>query len=159
MRLQVYTDSAFFFDRNTAKLLLDFWNQHKPITCEIDAYGDFLQALGPMATAEYTGNRLVQPMLCFRRCENGGAPVAACVGCRATFAHGNTVVKCVSRRQYVSSTTYDCLASSACYYSENVISESNDLATTRLKLYEHLKGTRLNVVLCNWVSSVLLHIS
>ena len=56
----------------------------------MDAYGDFLQALGPNATAEYTGN------------------------------------------------------------SANVISETDDLAVTRLKLYNHLKGTRLNVVLCNW---------
>jgi len=26
--------------------------KHKPLTCEIDAYGDFLQALGPDANSE-----------------------------------------------------------------------------------------------------------
>jgi len=87
---EVYTDSAFFFDMPTGRHLLAFYTANKPLTCEVDAYGDFLQALGPLATAEYTGN------------------------------------------------------------ADNVISESDALATTRLKLYEHLKGTQLNVVLCNW---------
>lgn len=87
---EVYTDSAFYFDRATGKSLLAFFVENKPLTCEVDAYGDFLQALGPNATADYTGN------------------------------------------------------------SANVISETDDLAVTRLKLYNHLKGSRLNVVLCNW---------
>lgn len=34
--------------------LSQFYHQHKPLTCEIDAYGDFLQALGPDATSEVT---------------------------------------------------------------------------------------------------------
>ena len=29
---------------------LQFYSRNKPLTCEIDAYGDFLQALGPDAT-------------------------------------------------------------------------------------------------------------
>eukprot|EP00039_Didymoeca_costata_P004650 m.75247 g.75247 ORF g.75247 m.75247 type:complete len:428 (+) comp12491_c0_seq2:22-1305(+) len=85
----VLTDSAFFFDRATTKLLLEFYTQNNPILCEIDAYGDFLQALGPKSTHEYTGNNA------------------------------------------------------------NVISETNTLSETRLKLYEHLKGTRLNVIACH----------
>lgn len=52
----VYTDSAYFVDWNTAKHLYDFSDEIKPIDCEIDAYGDFLQALGPEASAEYTKN-------------------------------------------------------------------------------------------------------
>jgi fucose-1-phosphate guanylyltransferase len=41
---EVYTDSAFFFDRSTAKSLLQFYTANKPLQCEVDAYGDFLQA-------------------------------------------------------------------------------------------------------------------
>jgi len=77
--------------RQTAKHLLQFYKEHAPLTCEIDAYGDFLQALGPEATAEYCGD-----------------------------------VK-------------------------NVISVEAGLTKTRLALYEHLKGCKLNVVLCDQV--------
>ena len=52
----VYTDSMFFVDWKTAKSLYDFSDEIKPIDCEIDAYGDFLQALGPDASDEYTEN-------------------------------------------------------------------------------------------------------
>lgn len=52
----VYTDSTYFVDWNTAKKLYDFADEIKPIDCEIDAYGDFLQALGPEASADYTKN-------------------------------------------------------------------------------------------------------
>ncbi|XP_007885475.2 fucose-1-phosphate guanylyltransferase [Callorhinchus milii] len=52
----VYTDSTFYFDRATAKHLLMLLKEIDPISCEIDAYGDFLQALGPDATQEYTKN-------------------------------------------------------------------------------------------------------
>ena len=52
----VYTDSVFFVDWRTAKNLYDFSQQIQPIDCEIDAYGDFLQALGPEASADYTKN-------------------------------------------------------------------------------------------------------
>ena len=52
----VYTDSVFFVDWRTAKNLYDFSQQIQPIDCEIDAYGDFLQALGPEASADYTEN-------------------------------------------------------------------------------------------------------
>ncbi|KAL9952409.1 hypothetical protein ACROYT_G039659 [Oculina patagonica] len=52
----VYTDSMFFVDWKTAKSLYDFSDEIKPIDCEIDAYGDFLQALGSEASAEYTEN-------------------------------------------------------------------------------------------------------
>ena len=52
----VYTDSVFFVDWRTAKSLYDFSQHIQPIDCEIDAYGDFLQALGPEASADYTKN-------------------------------------------------------------------------------------------------------
>ena len=52
----VFTDSTYFVDWNTAKSLYDFSDQITPIDCEIDAYGDFLQALGPDASANYTKN-------------------------------------------------------------------------------------------------------
>ena len=30
--------------------------EHKPLKCELDAYGDFLQALGPEASKQYCNN-------------------------------------------------------------------------------------------------------
>ncbi|NWV18451.1 FPGT guanylyltransferase, partial [Origma solitaria] len=50
----VYTDSVFYIDHSTAKQLLMFYKQVGTLCCEIDAYGDFLQALGPGATPDYT---------------------------------------------------------------------------------------------------------
>ncbi|XP_075011621.1 fucose-1-phosphate guanylyltransferase [Calonectris borealis] len=52
----VYTDSIFYMDHSTAKQLLTFYKQMGTLCCEIDAYGDFLQALGPGATQDYTKN-------------------------------------------------------------------------------------------------------
>ncbi|NXT60094.1 FPGT guanylyltransferase, partial [Chaetops frenatus] len=52
----VYTDSVFYIDHSTAKQLLMFYKQMGTLRCEIDAYGDFLQALGPGATPDYTKN-------------------------------------------------------------------------------------------------------
>ncbi|XP_062436924.1 fucose-1-phosphate guanylyltransferase [Rhea pennata] len=52
----VYTDSIFYIDHNTAEILLAFYKQIDTLCCEIDAYGDFLQALGPGATQDYTKN-------------------------------------------------------------------------------------------------------
>ncbi|XP_077784713.1 fucose-1-phosphate guanylyltransferase isoform X1 [Podarcis muralis] len=52
----VYTDSLFYIDHTTAKLLLAFYKQMGVLCCEIDAYGDFLQALGPGATPNYAKN-------------------------------------------------------------------------------------------------------
>ncbi|XP_042640706.1 fucose-1-phosphate guanylyltransferase isoform X2 [Tyto alba] len=52
----VYTDSIFYIDHSTAKQLLTFYKEVGPLCCEIDAYGDFLQALGPGATQDYTKN-------------------------------------------------------------------------------------------------------
>ncbi|XP_005532834.1 PREDICTED: fucose-1-phosphate guanylyltransferase [Pseudopodoces humilis] len=52
----VYTDSVFYMDHSTAKQLLLFYKQMGTLCCEIDAYGDFLQALGPGATLDYTKN-------------------------------------------------------------------------------------------------------
>nr|XP_033771859.1 fucose-1-phosphate guanylyltransferase isoform X9 [Geotrypetes seraphini] len=50
----VYTDSLFYMDYKTAKLLLSYFKEEGTLCCEIDAYGDFLQALGHEATQEYT---------------------------------------------------------------------------------------------------------
>ncbi|XP_004679182.1 PREDICTED: fucose-1-phosphate guanylyltransferase [Condylura cristata] len=52
----VYTDSLFYMDYKSARRLLDFYEEIGTLSCEIDAYGDFLQALGPGATVEYTRN-------------------------------------------------------------------------------------------------------
>ncbi|XP_075688956.1 fucose-1-phosphate guanylyltransferase isoform X1 [Rhinoderma darwinii] len=52
----VYTDSLFYMDHDTVKVLLRFFEELGLINCEIDAYGDFLQALGPEATLDYTEN-------------------------------------------------------------------------------------------------------
>ncbi|XP_010167401.2 fucose-1-phosphate guanylyltransferase, partial [Antrostomus carolinensis] len=52
----VYTDSIFYMDHSIAKQLLMFYKQMGTLCCEIDAYGDFLQALGPGATQDYTKN-------------------------------------------------------------------------------------------------------
>ncbi|XP_073500001.1 fucose-1-phosphate guanylyltransferase [Phyllobates terribilis] len=52
----VYTDSLYYMDHGTMMLLLRFFEELGVVTCEIDAYGDFLQALGPEATLDYTEN-------------------------------------------------------------------------------------------------------
>lgn len=52
----VYTDSTYYVDFDTAKSLINLLTELGPLSCEIDAYGDFLQALGPKATIEYTNN-------------------------------------------------------------------------------------------------------
>ncbi|XP_005946557.1 fucose-1-phosphate guanylyltransferase isoform X2 [Haplochromis burtoni] len=52
----VYTDSTYYVDFDTAKSLLNVLTELGPLSCEIDAYGDFLQALGSKATIEYTNN-------------------------------------------------------------------------------------------------------
>ncbi len=52
----VYTDSTYYFDYETAMTLLTLFSEISPLTCEIDAYGDFLQALGQRATVDYTEN-------------------------------------------------------------------------------------------------------
>ena len=42
----VYTDSVFWFDTATKERLLSIYDNLAPLGVEIDAYGDFLQALG-----------------------------------------------------------------------------------------------------------------
>ena len=49
----IYSDSAYFMDMETALLLLSWYQKRNGVRCEIDAYGDFLQALGPDADNEY----------------------------------------------------------------------------------------------------------
>ena len=51
-----YTDSSFFFSHNVTRKLAAFVDKNGGINCEIDAYGDFLQALGPRATSQYIHN-------------------------------------------------------------------------------------------------------
>eukprot|EP00283_Hemiselmis_rufescens_P010490 CAMPEP_0173424044 /NCGR_PEP_ID=MMETSP1357-20121228/4082_1 /TAXON_ID=77926 /ORGANISM="Hemiselmis rufescens, Strain PCC563" /LENGTH=574 /DNA_ID=CAMNT_0014387211 /DNA_START=69 /DNA_END=1793 /DNA_ORIENTATION=+ len=51
---EAYTDSSFFFDWGAADKLLAWYDKRGgKIDCEIDAYGDFLQALGPEADTKY----------------------------------------------------------------------------------------------------------
>lgn len=52
----VYTDSTYYVDFDTVKCLLKLLKILGTFHCEIDAYGDFLQALGPKATIDYTTN-------------------------------------------------------------------------------------------------------
>ncbi|XP_061540363.1 fucose-1-phosphate guanylyltransferase [Phycodurus eques] len=52
----VYTDSSYYVDFDTSQCLLGVLKEVGPLECEIDAYGDFLQALGPLASIEYTRN-------------------------------------------------------------------------------------------------------
>ncbi|XP_061680302.1 fucose-1-phosphate guanylyltransferase [Syngnathoides biaculeatus] len=52
----VYTDSTYYVDFATSQRLLGVLGEVGPLECEIDAYGDFLQALGPRASIEYAGN-------------------------------------------------------------------------------------------------------
>lgn len=52
----VYTDSTYYVDYGTVESLVNLLEQLGPLKCEIDAYGDFLQALGPNATIDYTSN-------------------------------------------------------------------------------------------------------
>lgn len=53
---QVYVDLGYYFDWPTAEKLVKFYTEHKPLKCELDAYGDFLQALGPEASSDYCSN-------------------------------------------------------------------------------------------------------
>ncbi|KAM7011843.1 fucose-1-phosphate guanylyltransferase [Tautogolabrus adspersus] len=85
----VYTDSTYYVDFETAKSLLNLLKELGPLECEIDAYGDFLQALGPKATVDYTNN------------------------------------------------------------TANVSKEESSLVEIRQKIFHHLKGTPLNVILLN----------
>uniref|UniRef100_H2XT72 GDP-fucose pyrophosphorylase domain-containing protein n=1 Tax=Ciona intestinalis TaxID=7719 RepID=H2XT72_CIOIN len=52
----VLTDSAFFMAPDVCNKLRLFYNSHKPLTCEIDAYGDFMQALGSESDNQYITN-------------------------------------------------------------------------------------------------------
>lgn len=52
----VFTDSAFLFTSEISKRLLEFYEQHGPFPCEIDAYGDFMQALGSQPNSDYVQN-------------------------------------------------------------------------------------------------------
>ena len=49
----VYTDSSFYFGTDIMKKLLNFKKSIGNLGCEIDAYGDFLQAVGERATNDY----------------------------------------------------------------------------------------------------------
>lgn len=49
----VYTDSSFYFGKDIMQKLLSFKKSVGSLSCEIDAYGDFLQAVGSHATNEY----------------------------------------------------------------------------------------------------------
>lgn len=63
----VLTDSCFFFSHDIADKLMLYYRANEPLNCEIDSYGDFLQALGPLATIDYTADMrnvsIVEPRL------------------------------------------------------------------------------------------------
>lgn len=52
----VYTDSCFYFGVDVMEKLLSFKKSIGDLKCEIDAYGDFLQAVGKNATSDYVHN-------------------------------------------------------------------------------------------------------
>ena len=52
----IYSDSSYYIDMQKCLSLLKWYRQKGGISCEIDAYGDFLQALGPEASSEYCRN-------------------------------------------------------------------------------------------------------
>jgi len=41
----IISDSAFFMAPDACLKLLEFYNKHNPLKCEVDAYGDFLQVI------------------------------------------------------------------------------------------------------------------
>lgn len=95
----VFVDSCYFFDSNTvAKRLLDFYVANSPLKYEIDAYGDFLQPLGPDATEDYlleARNAAVtsQGLLCMRRAVGrtlSGTPLRAVPLIPSEFVHFGT---------------------------------------------------------------------
>lgn len=49
----VYTDSCFFIDHEFIKELGNFYEKEKPLTCEIDAYGDFMRCLGQNSSPDF----------------------------------------------------------------------------------------------------------
>ena len=52
----VYTDGEFYMDWATTKKLVKLYQRLSPLGCEIDAFGDFLQALGENSNNEYCKN-------------------------------------------------------------------------------------------------------
>ena len=49
----VVIDSSYFMDGETAKKLIDFYEERSPLTCEIDSHGDFLHGLGSRGSNTY----------------------------------------------------------------------------------------------------------
>ncbi|XP_071511632.1 fucose-1-phosphate guanylyltransferase-like [Diadema antillarum] len=49
----VLVDSSYFMDWETAKKLIDFYEEKSPLTCEIDSHGDFLHGLGNCGSSSY----------------------------------------------------------------------------------------------------------
>ncbi|CAB4043757.1 Fucose-1-phosphate guanylyltransferase, partial [Paramuricea clavata] len=52
----VYTDGEFYMDWATTAKLVKLYQKLSPLGCEIDAFGDFLQALGENSNKEYCKN-------------------------------------------------------------------------------------------------------
>ena len=99
----VYTDSVFFFHHNVTQKLLEFYRKEGPFNCEIDSYGDFLQALGPSATVEYTRNTAnvgkVEPSLVETREKIfhllRGTPLHVVALNASEFLHFGTIDECL----------------------------------------------------------------
>uniref|UniRef100_T1JC87 GDP-fucose pyrophosphorylase domain-containing protein n=1 Tax=Strigamia maritima TaxID=126957 RepID=T1JC87_STRMM len=52
----VCTDSVFYFSKEIVSKLIGFYKTIRPLECEVDAYQDFLQALGTNANMDYIHN-------------------------------------------------------------------------------------------------------
>ncbi|XP_067134863.1 fucose-1-phosphate guanylyltransferase-like [Centruroides vittatus] len=49
----VYSDSVFYFSSKIMRKFVDYIQSTHIVTCELDAYGDFLQGLGPNGSSSY----------------------------------------------------------------------------------------------------------
>lgn len=49
----VYSDSVFFFNSKIMRKFIDYIQSSHTISCELDAYGDFLQGLGSKSSSSY----------------------------------------------------------------------------------------------------------
>ncbi|XP_041485711.1 fucose-1-phosphate guanylyltransferase-like [Lytechinus variegatus] len=49
----VLVDSGYFMDGETAKKLIEFYEERSPLSCEIDSHGDFLHGLGNCGNSSY----------------------------------------------------------------------------------------------------------
>ena len=96
-----YTDSSFYFGHDVTRKFLDYLEENGMVTCEIDAYGDFLQALGKNATSDYIENvsnvSIIIPTLRDTRMKMfkllKGTDISVLVMSQSKFIHTGTVLE------------------------------------------------------------------